>query len=148
MAVIETKIDASANFTITLNALAASGGRQSTIVTNSDNRPAALIRVTLSPGTAPTAGTVYEVYLIRGNAAGVRDDLAGASDAAFTPVNAPLLGTLINPGSTTDVQEIFDTSPLGPLGSQFGIAVVNRTNQALDSGANAASYQTYLPEIV
>lgn len=145
---IQTKLDAWTDFTITLASLASAAGRQSTIVTNTNKRPAALVLVRISPGTAPTAGTVYEIYLLRGDGTN-RTDLAGASDAALSPVNAQLLGVLVNPGSTTDVEDVFDTAPLGPLGTEWGILVKNATNQALDGteGNHIKKYATYLPEI-
>ena len=133
--------------TITLDALGSGAGRQSDMETNSGEYPAALIDLKLSPGTAPTADSIYELYLLRGDDSGNRTDNAGASDAAFTPRNARLIGTLRNPGSTADVQEIFDTRFLGPLGGEWGVAVWNATNQALDSADNFINFTYYNPEI-
>lgn len=153
MSEIQTKIDALADFTITLAALASGAGRQSTMVANTNNRPAALIFLDLEVGNpAPAAGTVIEIYLIRGDGAGKRDDNAAAVNAAYTPVNAPLLGTLVIPAGIAingQVARFFDTASLGPLGKEFGIGVFNRTGQALGADANMTKkYQTYLPEIV
>lgn len=145
---IRTKLDAWADFTITLASLPIGGGRQSTILANGNNRPAALVLLRISPNVAPTAGTVYEVYLIRGDGTGNRTDLAGAADAILAPVNAQLLGVLVSNG-TTDVEDIFDTAPLGPLGTEWGIIVKNATNQTIDAveANHIKRYATYLPEI-
>jgi hypothetical protein len=121
-------------FTITLATLAAAAGRQSTMIDNSiDLFYAALVSLRIrSGGAAPTAGMVYEVYLLRGDGT-IRDDGAGASDAALTVENAPLLGTIVvTANASKDFYGVFDTAPHGPLGSEWGIAVVNATDQALD----------------
>lgn len=147
---IRTKLDAWTGFTITLASLAAAAGRSSASVANTTLRPATLVNLRISPNAAPTAGTIYEVFLLRTNGTSTQGtDLWGETDAAFTPVNAPLLGTLINPGSTTDVEDIFDSAPLGPIGTEFGIAVRNSTNQSLDAteGNHIKQYALYLPEI-
>ena len=146
---IRTKLDSAAAFTITLASLANGSGRQSTLLTNSTNRPAALIYVRLkSSGSAPTAGTVYEVYLLRSDGT-ITDDGAGASDAALTVENAPLLGTIVVTATTTkNFYGVFDTAPLGPLGATWGIAIKNSTGQAISAteGDHAARYTYYVPE--
>lgn len=148
---IRTKLDAWTTFTCTLASLASGSARQSTIVSNSTLRPAALIDLKItSGGVAPTAGTVYELFLLRGDSAGNRDDNAGASDAAITIENAPLLGTLVVTATTNKAfQRLFDTAVLGKLGTEFGIAVRNSSGQALNNteGNHRKAYATYLPEI-
>lgn len=147
---IQYPLDGWNSFTITLNSLPASGGsnsRQSTLVTNSTNRPNALIFPRLQSGTAPTAGTIYEIFLLRGDGTN-RTDNAGASDANLTIVNAQLIGSLANPGSlNTFFADIFDTAPLGKLGTEFGIDVRNSTNQNLNAASNTAKYNLLLPSI-
>lgn len=148
---IRTKLDAVANFTITLAALASGSARQSTIVANPNNRGAALIYLILQSGAAPTAGTVYEIYLLRADSAGTyRTDGAGAADAAITVVNAQILGTIVVTNSlNTNFYGDFDTAPLGPLGFNWGIAIKNSTDQPLNAveANHVKEYATYLPEI-
>lgn len=146
---IRTKLDTWTNFTITLASLATASARQSTIVANTTLRPAALIDFKLqSGGTAPTNGTVYELFLLRGDNSGNRDDNAGASDAAITIENAPLLGTLVVTNTVNkNFQRIFDTAALGKLGTEFGIAVRNSTGQTMNATQQAPRYALYLPEI-
>src|SRR6185312_4955761 len=124
MATIKDQFAAPAAFTISLNSLASSNagaGRQSTLVDNTANLyESAIVSVSLKMGTTPTANTLCYVFLIRDNADStpLRDDSAGASDAAITINNAALLGVLLCPSATTGQQltKNFDTSPLGPLG--------------------------------
>lgn len=150
---IRTKLDAEASFTITLASLASGSSRQSTMVTNTNNRPASLVYLRLqSGGVAPTNGAVYEVYLLRGDGNGTpyRTDGAGASDAAITIENAQLLGTIVVTNTTNkNFYGDFDTAPLGPLGFEWGIAVKNNSGQALNAteGNHLKRYTPYLPEI-
>lgn len=148
---IRTKLDAFANFTITLASLASGSARQSTIITNPNQRPAALINLRINSGNAPAAGTIYELYLLRSdNITTYRTDNAGAADAAITIVNAQLIGTIVvTNNANTNFYGDFDTSPLGPLGPAWGIAIKNSTDQALNAteGNHVKEYATYLPEI-
>ena len=147
---IRTKDIASAGFTITLASLANAAARQSTLLTNSSDYPAAIVHLKVSSGTnAPTAGTVYEVYLLRSDGA-IADDAAGASDAAITIVNAPLLGTIVvTANANTAFYGVFDTAPLGPLGNSWGIAIKNSSGQALHGteGNHDYNYVYYVPEV-
>lgn len=132
---------AAAAMTITLASLANSAagvGRQSTIVDNTTSKYlSALVSLKVTVGTSPTANTLIYVYLIRDNNDGtpIRDDGAGASDAGLTIVNAPLLGTILVPATTSDTAYygLFDTSQYGPLGPKWGIAVVNNSGAALNA---------------
>jgi hypothetical protein len=102
-----------------------------------------------SGGVAPTAGAVYALFLLRSDGT-VADDNAGASDAAITIENAPLLGTIIVTATTNkNFYGVFDTATLGPLGSSFGIAVLNGSGQALNAteGNHLKRYTLYLPEV-
>lgn len=143
-------------FTMTLASLAASAvgvGRQSTMIANSGNYPAAMVYLEIeSNASAPTVGTVYEIYLLRGDDASsstYRTDAAGASDAGITIENAQLLGT-IKVTATTNKKFYgeFDTKPLGPLGPEWGIAVVNNSGQALNAteGNHFKGYVPYYDE--
>lgn len=149
---IQAKFDAVANFTITLASLANNAARQSTMITNTLQRPAALIYLRIqSGGSAPTAGAIYEVYLLRGDSSGTyRTDGAGASDAAITIENAQLIGSIVVTANTNkNFYGDFDTWPLGPLGYQWGIAVRNTSGQSLNGteGNHIKEYGTYLPEV-
>lgn len=152
---IKTKDITKATFTMTLDSLADGSARQSTLINNATNDyPAAIIYLAImSSSSAPTAGTVYEIYLVRGDdpaSSTHRTDGAGASDAAITIENAPLLGTIVVTNSTNkSFYGEFDTSSLGPLGPEWGIAVKNATNQALNTteGNHFKGYVLYVPEI-
>ena len=145
------KIAARATFTITLDSLANGSARQSTMISNaSPAHPRALIWLILeSNGSAPTAGAVYEVYLLRSNGTEA-DDNAGASDAAITIENAPLLGTIVVTATANkNFYGCFDTAALGPLGTSWGIAVKNSSGQALHAATstNVAAYMYVDPDI-
>jgi hypothetical protein len=152
---IRTKNIAKATFTLTLASLANAAVRQSTLIDNSSNDyPAALIYLKIkSGGTAPTAGKVYEVYLIRGNdpaSSDYRSDGAGASDAAITIENAVLLGAIVVTNTANKVfYGEFDTAPFGPLGPEWGIAIKNNSGQALHAteGDHYKGYAYYVPEV-
>lgn len=125
-------------FTITLASLASSVvgvGRQSTLITGNTAR-SALVGVKITTGTTPTINTLVYVYLIRGDGT-INDDGAGATDAAITVINAPLLGTILVPATTTAAAytALFDTKFLGSLGPTWGIAIVNSTVAALNATA-------------
>ena len=151
---ILTKIIATKQaLTLTLASLATASARQSTMVANSNNYPAALVYLKIKSGAvAPTVGTVYEVYLLRGDDAAAstyRSDGAGAADAAITIENSLLLGTIVVTATTAkNFYGEFDTAPLGPLGPEWGIAVKNTTGQALYSteGNHVKEYSYYTPE--
>lgn len=150
MATVKDAFAAPAAMTITLASLAnstAGVGRQSTLVDNSTNLYlSAIVSCNIEVGTTPTVNSVIYFYLLRSNADGtpIADDNAGASDAALTVINAPLLGVLLVPATTsnTNYRRNFDTSPLGPLGPKWGIAVVNSSGAALNAtgGNHVVSY--------
>lgn len=150
---IRTKFDVTTGFTITLASLANGSARQSTMIDNTNNRPAMLVYLRIRSGAiAPTAGAIYEIYLLRGDAAAptYRTDGAGAVDAAITIENAQLLGTIVVTATINkDFFGDFDSAPLGPLGFEFGIAVKNNSGQALNAteGNHIKEFALYLPEI-
>lgn len=125
-------------FTISLASLAnstAGVGRQSTEVDNTTTKFVGIwVSALIKMGTTPTANTAVYLYLIRNDNAStpIRDDGAGASDAAITIVNAPLIGTLTCSTTTTgaDLRGVFWVPDVGP---KFSIAVVNSTAVALNS---------------
>ena len=142
-----------ATFTCTLASLATATSRQSTMINNSSNHPAAIITMKIKSGSvAPTAGTTYDIFLLRGDDASsstYRTDGAGATDAAITIENALLLGSIVVTATTAkNFYGDFDTAPLGPLGPEWGIAVRNNTGQSLDSteGNHLKGYLYYRPQ--
>lgn len=148
--VTSTPMIARATFTCTLASLATASARQSTLISNSSNYPAAKITLKItSGGIGPTAGSVYEVYLIRSDGTNA-DDAAGASDAAITIENAVLLGTIVTTNTANKAfYGVFDTAPFGPLGTSWGIAIKNSSGQSLDSteGNHAKAYEYYYPKL-
>ncbi len=146
---IQTKPDSYAAMTITLASLTNGSGRQSTLLTNSSKRPAALVSVKVtSGGVAPTAGSTIDVYLIRSDGT-VADDGAGASDAAITIENAEPLGSIVLTATTAKTfRKVFDTTALGPLGPSWGIALVNRSGQTVSTtaGDHSVGYTYLVPE--
>lgn len=150
---VQNRLDGNANFTITLGGLAAGSSRQSTMIANTNNRASALVMVKIQTGAAaPTTGTVVEIFLLRNdNIISYSTDGAGATDAAITINNAQLLGTIVvNNNANAYFYGDFDTAPLGPLGYQWGIAIRNNTDQALNGteGNFIKEYCYYLPEIL
>ena len=147
---IRDKLDTRATFTLTLASLANGSARQSTMVANTNKRPAALVFLDIqSGGVAPTAGSLYEVFLLRGDGTR-RTDNAGASDAAITIENAPLLGVIVVTATANKhFYGEFDTSRLGSLGLEWGIAVKNSSGQALHAteGNHVKAYTAYVPEV-
>lgn len=147
-------------FTLTMLSLAAAAARQSTMINNNANPvagrgwPAAIVYLRIKSGAAaPTAGKLYEVYLLRGDdpsASAYRTDNAGASDAAITIENAQLLGTIVvTANASKNFYGEFDTSGLGPLGPEWGIAIKNATDQTVSAGAEGdflKEYMYYVPE--
>lgn len=132
-----------------LAAGAARGGAQ---ITN-PNGYAALVYIKIKSGAvAPTAGKVYEIYLLRGDDAAApnyRTDGHNMTDAAITIENAQLLGTIIVTNTAAKVfYGEFDTAPLGPLGPEWSIAIKNATDQAVDTteGNHLKEYSYYVPE--
>lgn len=136
-------------FTQTLASLADGSARQSTILSNSTGYPAALLYYRIKSGSsAPTAGRSYRIHLIRGGTT-IRDDGAGATDAAITIENAPLVGHIkVTATASKNFYKIFDTGPLGVLGSNWGTAVHNDSGQALSSteGDHYKGYNYYSPD--
>lgn len=127
-----------ATFTMSIASLATSitnVGRQSTLIDNTTTRytSANVYLKVFTGGLAHTPNTLINVHLLRRDNNSVGDDGAGASDAAGTFVNAPLLGSILVNASnvSTAYYGVFDTSTLGPLGPQWGIGLVNQTGAAL-----------------
>lgn len=150
---ILVKLEASVDFTITLASLGNGNARQSDIEGNGSDFPAALcVSKIRSSGSAPSNGSIAEFYLLRDDDEGTPyiTDGGGASDAAITIENAALLSTMVFTNNTNkDFYVDFDTAPLGPLGSSWGVAVKNRTGQSFNAtGSNHyIRYKYYRPQI-
>lgn len=123
-------------FTITLASLASSTsgvGRQSTIVDNSTNRYSqVLVYIKIKQGTSPTGNKGAYVYLIRSDGTH-RSDGAGATDAAWTALNAQLIGTLINKSSPATGDLMYGEFLVDHPGPEWGIGIVHDTVAALDA---------------
>ncbi len=150
---IKTKNIAVATFASTWSALANGSARASASIDNSTtDYPAAIINLRIKSGAVdPTAGTLYEIYLLRHDGIIGTDAWAG-TDAAITIENAPLLGTIVVTATADkNFYAEFDTSVLGPLGPTWGIALKNSSGQAIATDATEAvfrkAYQNYVPEI-
>jgi hypothetical protein len=146
-----TQLVAEQTLTITLASLGVAAARQSTMNSNSSKYPAALLYIQITSGTAPTAGGVYSVYLLRGDGASYRSDGAGATDAAITTLlNAMKIGSIkvTNSGNTPFYWE-GDTTPAGPLGTEWGIAIKNDTDQIMHAtpANHYAKWVYHYPEI-
>ena len=155
---IRWDLDSVNNFALTLGGLASSTsgvGRQSALIDNDTNWwPAAKVYVQIRVGTTPTANTAIDVYLIQSSddvTSPVRSDNAGTGDASITILNSRLLGTLFVNATTSDVNYygVFDTWAHGPLGAQWGIAVVHNTAVNLFSAetGHLKQYRYYNPEV-
>lgn len=143
---------AEAAFTITLASLADGAGRSSASVSNSSEYPSAKVSVEMTTGgTAPDDGSVFTVYLLL-DMGTIATDGWGGTDAAFTPQNAKILGTIsVTDDTATEFSDVFDTLPVCPGGlpATWGIAIYNETGQAISSTeADSFAYYNYQePEI-
>ena len=134
---ILSKFGTPAALTITLASLASSTtnvGRQSTLVSNATTRHSLIhLYVKLKTATTSFAAGFGYVWLIRGDGT-LRTDNAGASDDAFTAVNAMLLGALSLATAATTYQKSFWIADPGP---EWGIAISHNTVAVLDSTAGS-----------
>ena len=138
---IKDKYGTSTALTITLASLANAAGRQSTLVDNTTTRfQDLLLFVNVKTANNPNANSIIEVYLVRSDNDATtehRDDGAGTSDAALTPLNSQLLGALrssSSPGTGETLKGSFLVNRPGP---EWGVAVYNRSGQTLDAtGSN------------
>lgn len=139
---IKDKFVTSAALTISLASLADGAGRQSTMVDNATARyQDVLVYVKCKMGSSPpNANSIIEVYLLRGDKdAGTEhlSDGAGTADAAFTPLNAQLIGALRNKASPSGGDVLYGEFQVYRPGPKWGIAIVNRSGQPFDStGSN------------
>lgn len=148
-------------FTITYASLASStsgAGRQSTLVDNTTTRYSRIQVATNNKlGTSPTAGKSIKHYGIRSNkdSTAIRDDAAGASDAAWTQKNADYMYTpsgrpsVIYCGSAATGDVFKGVYYLDEPGPEWGMGTVHDTGVNFDStGSNhVASWLGINPEV-
>lgn len=148
-------VTASTALTITIASLASSVvgvGRQSTILDNTTLlHQDVLLFLKIKQGTSPTGNKSVQVYLLRddNNGTAHRTDGAGASDAALTVLNAPLIGVMVNKGSPATGDILYGEFRIHRPGPKWGIAIVHDTGVNLDStGSNHwARYVGLNPEV-
>ncbi len=148
-------------FTITVASLASSTtgvGRQSTLIDNSTNRwPIIAVTYSIKLGTSPTANRNLYLHAIRSdkNTTAIRDDGAGASDAAWTRKNADWLYTpsgkpsIVNIGSAATGDIFSGLYYIYDPGPEWGIGLWHDTGVALDAtaGNHVISWRGLDPEI-
>lgn len=149
-------------FTKTLASLASSTagvGRQTTLVDLSTSRPQKLgVSVKITLGTSPTANTAVYVYAIRSdkNGTALRDDGAGASDAAWTRKSAELVRRpngdplILYTGAAPSTGDVLTgVGIIDDPGQECGIGIVHDTGVNLNSteGNHTLSYWTINDEI-
>ena len=115
MSNIKIEFGTSGTLTITLASLGTGAGRRSTAIDNSTNKYISLgIRVKIKTGAAGVSSTGYAaVYLIRSEDGTNFDDGFGGLDAAYTPVNAILLGIISATVNATTYQKVFNLDEMG-----------------------------------
>lgn len=150
------KFETEASLTITMASLASSTagvGRQSTMVDNSTTRyKRARLFIKIKLGTSPTSAKGVYVYGLRGDQNGTpsRTDAAGASDAALTVLNAPIIGVLGDKTSGAATGDVLQGEIMfEDLGAEWGVAIVHDTGVALDStgGNHWVRYVGEEPEV-
>jgi hypothetical protein len=150
---IKQLLGASTAMTISLGSLASStagAGRQSTMVDNTTTRfGRLLVFVKIKQGTSPTGSRGAQVYLVRGDGSGNRDDAAGASDAALTVLNAQPIGALVNKSSPATGDVLSGWFVVENPGREFGVAIVHDTGVNLDAtgGNHDVRYVGINPEV-
>jgi len=139
MANIKQAYETADTMTITLASLANAAGRAGTAIDNTGNKDITakvFVKVKTGPSGVSTTGYV-SVWLI-GSADGTNyDDGFGGTDAAYTPVNARLLGYLSTTANATTYQKTFNLEDQGiELPKKFSIGIYNNSGAALDATAS------------
>jgi len=144
-----------AALTITVASLASSTtyvGRQSTEIDNSSTKyPLIYVCVSIKLGTSPSANTCVYVFGIRNNADStpIRDDGAGASDAAWTRKSAGFLTrqdgspSILYAGASPATGDVLSGIFLFPNpGPKWAVGVSHNTGVNLNStgGNHVVSY--------
>ena len=142
---ILSQIAASASLTISLASIADGSGRVSAGVSNpSPSYPRIILFAKIKLGTSPNSNAIIELYLIRGDASSpaIQDDNAGTADAAYTALNAQLIGTLRSAAAAATGDVLRGSFIIEEPGLYWSIGVKNRTGVALDAtnGNHALTY--------
>lgn len=135
-------------FTITLASLPSGSARSSTLLSNISGYPAALLSLKLTAGgVAPAHNGVVGIYLIRGDGT-LYDDAVSSTDSNASIINAPLLDNIVLYSLVSaSYTKLIDTSPYGPLGTYWGIAIQNNTNWLSGTeGDHVKGFTYYIPE--
>ncbi len=152
---LKDKFAASTALTISLGSLADDGGRQSTLVDNATARYQDLliyVKLKTNTTTAPDGDSTCELYLLRGDADATTEhvtDGAGASDAALTVLNAPLVGVVRTKAAPAAGDVLYGEFLVHRPGPKWGVAIVNRTGQTLSAtgGDHWVRYVGLNPEV-
>lgn len=101
----------------------------------------------ITQGTSPTGSNAVYFYGLRGDKNGTpyRTDNSGASDAALTVLNAPILEVGANLASPATGDVIWKEFVFEDPGPEWGIAVVHTTVAALNS-TSGNHYIRYIGE--
>ncbi|MBK7338516.1 MAG: hypothetical protein IPJ00_21240 [Saprospirales bacterium] len=124
-------------------------GRQSTLINNATTRyRRVIVYLNIKQGASPTGGRFLYVYGIRGDGT-IRSDGAGASDAAFTRLNAVELGVLANKASPSTGDLLTGEFVFENPGPEWGIAIVHDIVASLDGteGNHAYTWVGVNPEV-
>jgi hypothetical protein len=137
---IKDKFTTSAALTITLASLASSPsgvGRQSTLVDNTTTRYAMIkIYAKFTLGISPTGSRAVYLFLISSDKDATtpsRDDGAGASDQAWTRLNADLIKEGRDQASPSTGDVVLFSGIIDNPGPEWGVGVYQDTGVALNS---------------
>ncbi len=134
-------------------------GRQSTMVDNSTTRYSRVqISASITVGTSPTASKSIYLFAIRSdkNSTSIRDDGAGASDAAWTRTNAEYLyrGNSRQPsifycGAAASNAVFSGNFLFDDPGQEFGVGISHDTGVNLNAtgGNHVITYTGFNPEV-
>lgn len=142
MASVTNNYISNVSMTITLASLANGSGRAGTAIDNTSTKAvSADIRVKIKTNATGTLSTGYVlIYLIRSDDGTNYEDSFAGSDAALTPSNPILLGSLLATANATTYQKVFDTAEIGlTLPQKYSVCVVNNSGAALDATGGSHS---------
>lgn len=135
----DSAYNAPAAITITLASLATSTagvGRQGTVIDNTTTRFNRVeISASIKLGTSPVSNTAVYLYIIRSNNDGtaILDDIAGASDAAWTQKAAQVIGVLPTGPAAATGNVLSGNFIVNDIGAKWTVGVVNSSGVNLDS---------------
>jgi hypothetical protein len=143
---------------MTLNGLVDGDGQQATRVSTGTYTPTQQVRISgnIVTGAAPTANTLVEFYIARGDDSGISDGDVGPFDAGWGVVAG-----VIQPTQTTPMVEfvfalVVTATANNPYqfsfmvnnpGTNFVLICMNQTGDALNAANNEMHYRYVTPEI-